>query len=187
MGQPTAVLEAKKARREGGIFVAGVRMKSPADRDPEYRIAAIKDLIIRSPGEVITGEQFNNVAQCSSAGVYVRKLIAQGKVSRFKVKNGQRGHSYRYEWNTIPVTQMKAKVTTTSLGLPDLPIDEKAPDDLDKLFLEWSNKAAMTGNINAGNWIVGAVKFREFVLEKLTEVQKKRQQIIDEHTGGGNA
>lgn len=186
MGQTLEAIQAKKAQREGGIFVHGVRMRAPADRDPEWRKAAIKDLILRSPGEILTLDQFNTASQCKSAGPYIKKLIAKGIVSRYPVRTGKRGHFYRYEWNTVPLKQVSAKVAVTSLGLPDLPIDEKAPADLDKLFLEWSGQAAMTGNINAGNWIVGAVKFREFVAQRLTDVQAKRKQIIDAHTGGNN-
>lgn len=144
------------------VRVNGKRMRE--SRWDAYKEAELRDFIKKREGTIIRGEEFIEVLGLTTAQQHVRRLMKQGRIERFHIPNGQKGHSYGYKW--VDLSQLVKdndnnethKLDSVRIPTLDKPRNSLPLCDIDKNFLAFCDVEE-----NTAEEIAAANKFRKFV------------------------
>lgn len=146
-------------------------------RTDDYK-PALQRYIEKNRDRVITGKDFQEALETATAVVHVKKLMKQGYITRRR-KKSKRGHAFTYEWNTMPLDGRTAALTngevvTTTLNLPEYPIDHSSLTKLPELIAEWFDKQQPSAEQTAG-----ALIFRKYLEDKYKQVDSDRREKLE--------
>lgn len=141
---------------------------------PEYNEAIIRDYVNAHPDMVLTSQHFVDAMDgLTTAPMHVRKLVKRGKLVRTSVKNGQRGHAYKYRWvnggSVEPVKRGEPVVTKPRTAFAT----DYELKRLDAWFLEYT-KHHVDSNV------MGASHFRQWVYGEQTKVEESTNEQSNE-------
>lgn len=155
------------------------------DRDPDYRMACVRDYVLAHKGEVMKLTDFGKAAYGSeTAGIaspLIKKLLKNGRLTRSKVKDGNKGVSYTYLWHetrhVVPRINSSGPTTTRSLDLPEIDFTDDVLKKIDEVLYRFTT---LDGNMYEGRNIAGAVLFRNWLNKKHKQQITAREAKLNE-------
>ena len=151
------------------------------DRDPAYREACIRDYVQAHKGEIMKLSDFGMAAYGSNtpgaATALIKKLMKNGRLTRSKVKNGERGVSYTYLWHDrreVPKnTSENGPVTVRHLDVPKVDLTDEELAKVDRLVLKFTEDPSLdTGDV------AGAVRFRNWLARRHRKQVKAKEEFF---------
>lgn len=145
------------------------------ERDREGRISLILGYVKAHEGEQITGEEFSRIAGYAhgmGANMVIRKLVAERRLIRERVKGGGRGHHFAYYLGNTTSRGEKNGPTVTNFFEEVVPNQEKqkqaaAIDRLDAEAWTYIKNAQWPDAEALGNAVVGIGGFIQHLREQL--------------------
>lgn len=106
--------------------------------------------------------------------------MAQGWISRSKIKTGTRGVSYVYHYHAVPLGTRDAVIKnggilTTKLELPEVPFTPAQLSELSCQFIGWIDSDAKP----TGEHIAGVRDFRLWLQNTCNEAAKAREEQLN--------
>lgn len=153
-------------------------------RTPEYKIAEIRDYVKKHPNEVITYETFVEIAG-STAANYVKKLLQQGRLVRYRKKTGERGHHFIYVWIDEPKPNTSSTndgiVHTRSLNFDAWPLETE------KGYVSLSNNidTYLMDSIDEldASEMKGILRYKKHIRDAYDKVKSQREEALKNKGG----
>lgn len=148
----------------------------------EEHMPQIRAFIEANPNKPLYNKHFNELIGRTSAMSHIKRLMRQGYITRQRVYKNGRGKKFSYTWHAVPLPPDTAKLAnggtiTHSLNLPAVPVME----NIRGLFMEFAQPIANQPEIG------GALQFTFWLEDKIKEVIKQREEILNANASSSDS
>lgn len=154
-----------------------------------YKEAQIRDYVKAHDGEVIKILDLEPIVG-TTAALYVRRLVKEGRLFRYSIKTSTNGVSYGYKWVDLKVREEKDRngpVVVKSLGYKDYPLGGVHTN----LLMATAMHDYIESNIDdlPAEQIKGMLLFKRHINQQHAEVEEYNKKLVeggkDENTDQG--